>query len=122
MSQSTSLLGGIDRLLMSLSSLLWRTVLTLAGLAMLGLMLLLGLAVALGVVLWALLRGRRPAPWRGGWPGAARGGMPSWSRPGSTRRNAGGQGQTASRTQGMGEVIDVQPLPPRASSPSDDGH
>jgi hypothetical protein len=71
----------------------WRVLRALLGLAMLAGMLLVGLAVATGLIAWALIRGRRLQSVRNAWP---RGMRPVW-RSGETPRHAP-----------TGEVVDAQ--------------
>jgi uncharacterized iron-regulated membrane protein len=71
----------------------WRVLRALLGLAVLAGMLLLGLAVATGLVAWALIRGRRLQSVRNTWP---RGMRPVW-------RGAQPPHHTAT-----GEVVDAQ--------------
>lgn len=71
-----------------------RAVMAVAGLVLVGCLLLLGLVLGFALLLWALLRGRRPAPVNLRW---ARGGMPSWATRGAR------QGRSAAS-----EVVDIQ--------------
>jgi hypothetical protein len=76
---------------------IWRAVLGLAGLAVLGVMLLLGLAVTLVLVVRALLLGRRPVFMRF-----------RWASPRGTAGRAGkGFRNGAARAPQSVEVIDV---------------
>ncbi|GAA0764594.1 hypothetical protein LRH25_10045 [Ideonella azotifigens] len=55
-----------------------RVVLALAGLVFVAVLLLVGLTLGLVLLLWALLRGRRPSPMNLRWGRGARG-MPGWA-------------------------------------------
>lgn len=71
----------------------WRVLRALLGLAVLAGMLLVGLAVATGLVAWALIRGRRLQSVRNAWP---RGMRPVW------------RGARAPHHPATGEVVDAQ--------------
>lgn len=75
-----------------------RVLRALLGLALLVGMLLLGLAVAFGLVAWALLRGRRPQVARPVWM-RGMGGTAGW--PGAARR-------TSPARRDAGEVVDAE--------------
>lgn len=87
-------------------SMLVRIALTLAGIAFAGVMLLVGLGVAIGLIGWSLLRGRRPAfgtAGLGGLPGFRVGpGFGAGAR--SPWRTAAEQ---AARPRRAAEVIDI---------------
>lgn len=78
---------------------LWRVLRALIGLALLAGMLLLGLAIATGLVLWALIRGRRPRMVHTAWAGDMRARAAKWSTAGRA---------AAPERAGMDDVVDAQ--------------
>lgn len=98
--------GAVSRALAAAAGLLLRVLLAVAGALFFAAALVAGLIASIGVLLWALFTGRRPAVWR-----FARG---RWRTP----AGAGGRGDARSRRGG--EVIDVEAREVRGIEPRGD--
>ena len=83
----------VSRTLHGIGRGLLRAALALFGLALMLAALLAGAVLALGLTIWALLRGRRPPPARFAWRG-----FPP----------PGGRSRVPPRAAGSGEVIDIE--------------
>lgn len=97
-SPASTFFARVDQGLTALSRFIWRSLLLVLGLGFVLLALLLALFLGLLTLLWALLRGRKPAPMGFGWTRAGQG-MPAWARPGRPAPGA---------RSGAGEVVDVE--------------
>jgi hypothetical protein len=93
MNMSSGPMDTLSRTVQAVGRGLIRAALALFGLALMLAALLAGAMLALGLTLWALLRGRRPPPARFAWRG-----FPP----------PGGRSRVPPRAAGTGEVIDIE--------------
>jgi hypothetical protein len=73
MPQSDSFMGRLDLVVGRLLTGLWRGLLAVLGMAVVLALLVLGIVLSLVLIVWALLRGRRPTPMRFHWSGMGQG-------------------------------------------------
>jgi hypothetical protein len=113
MDKPPSLLAQLDRAVGRLMNGLWRALLAVFGAGLMLVLLVLGVAVGLLFMAWALLRGRRPGPVSFRWGRAGQ--AAAAQRPGAHSPSATGEVVDVE----VREISDAAPAPQQPIHPND---